>query len=110
MAMIKNCKSADELVQQHIYPLFTSDNYGILDRLVKINHAFLLVKKDGVASIKLISYNRAGTTWHYNVFDEETITASFKCPNRILERSNNAHPKAVAWRKNMVKLNKASVT
>lgn len=109
MPLIKNCKSADDLVQQHIYPQLTAANYGILDRLVKINHAFLLVKKDGVCSIKLITYNRVGTSWNYGIQDEEQITAKFKCPTRIIERSENKDPKAVVWRKNMVKLNKASV-
>lgn len=109
MPMIKNCKSADDLVQQHIYPKLTADNYGIIDSLVKINHSFLLVKKAGVCSIKLVTYNRVGTSWNYNIQDEEEITTSFKCPNRILDRSEDKKPKAVAWRKNMAKLNKVSV-
>lgn len=103
MISVKKCNSAQELIDVHVIPKLTAENYGVIDRLVKINHAFLLVKKDGVATLKFVRYNRGGTNWHYEVQEEQDITMSVTCPIKLLNRSENKHPKAVAWRKRVAK-------
>lgn len=103
MSTVKKCTSAQELVQQHILTELTGQNFAILDRSVKGNHAFLLVKKDGECSIKFATYNRVGTTWNFKIVDEQEIQMNVACPAKIVERSQNQNPKAISWRKKVLK-------
>lgn len=103
MISVKNCSSAKELVEQHVIPKITAENYGVIDKLIKINHAFLLVKKDGLTTLKFIRYHRVGVNWNFEIQEEQEITMSVTCPLKLLNRSENKHPKAISWRKRIAK-------